>query len=200
GPATEAEAASETHMRGLIPSANARLFLEDPAVFSVLVQRADWQRPDDPAALVTVRIDLVRGLPPDRQQLLAEQTRERLILLGFQEAIGYDHRGHTLLVGKIPAGALGSWLSGIREMPGGWLTPIVAIDQLPPPIRDLSPIRFTGVPPEPAGYESKAIAIPARIEIDLGGLWKIDPGLRALAQGSEQAPISLEVILRNEPD
>src|SRR5262249_27452680 len=198
GPATEAEAASETHMRGLIPSANARLFLEDPAVFSVLVQRADWQRPRDPATLVSVRIDLVRGLPPDRQQLLAEQTRERLILLGFQEDIGYDHRHHTLLVGKIPVGELGSLLGDIREIPGGWLTPIVAIDQWPPPIRNLSPVRFVEVTPEPPGYESKAAGIPPPIEIDEAGLWKIDPPLRALSQGSDQRQMSLEVIFRNE--
>jgi hypothetical protein len=200
GPSTEAEDASETQMSGTIPSANADLILQEPAVVSVLVEPADWQRPRDPATLISVRIELVRGLPPDRQQLLAEQTRERLILLGFQEAIGYDHRGHTLLVGKIPVGELRTLLGDIREIPGGWLTPIVAIDQLPPPIRDVSPVRFTKVTPEPPGYESKAAAIPAPIEIDVGGLWKVDPGLRALAQSSEQGPISLEVILRNEPD
>jgi subtilisin family serine protease len=200
GPSTEAEDASETYMSGTVPSANAHLILEQPAVFSVLAEPADWQRPRDPATLVSVRIELVRGLPPDRQQLFAEQTRERLILLGFQEALGYDHRHHTLLVGKIPVGELGSLLGDIREIPGGWLTPIVAIDQLPPPIRDLSPVRFVEVTPEPAGYESKTAGIPAPIEIDVGGLWKIDPDLRAPAQGSEQRPISLEVILRNEPD
>jgi subtilisin family serine protease len=200
GPITEAEDASETHMSGTIPSANAHLILAEPAVFSVVVEPADWQRPGDPATLVGVRIDLARGLPRDRQQLLAEQTRERLILLGFQEAIGYDHRGHTLLVGKIPVGELATLLGDIREIPAGWLTPIVAIDQLPPPIRDVSPIRFVEVTPEPTGFESRAAAIPLPVEIDVGGLWKIDPGLRALAQGSERVPTSFEVILRNEPD
>jgi hypothetical protein len=197
GAPTEAEDIAEARMRGQIPVERARQVLEEPAVRSVLIMPLAWRPPEDLKQPVKVRLELAGGLPPDRQRLLEEQARDRLVLLGFREAIGYDHRGHSRLVGTVPAGEVETLLGDLREVPLGWFTPVVPLADLPLPIKDIDPIRVIEVTPEPAGIPPAAVppALPGS-EIDPSGLWKIDPELRT---GERLEPVRLEVILRNVP-
>src|SRR5262249_17299067 len=53
------------------------------------------------------------------QRLLAEQTAAVLKELGFREAVGYDDRGHTRLVGMVPVDQLDALLGDLAYSPAG---------------------------------------------------------------------------------
>ena len=62
------------------------------------------------------------GLELHRQRLLSDQTKVLLGVQGFQESVGYDNRGHTRLLGTIPASSLPRLLDDLRVQTG-WLAP-----------------------------------------------------------------------------
>lgn len=197
GPENEAEDASQTLLSGVIPSAQVGKVLLAPQVKSVLVKPAGFQLPSEADRPIKVRLTLASGLPPDRQRLLARQAVEKLKVLGFKEAVGYDHRQNTRLVGTIPMGQLLTLLQDLRWQPAGWLLPEVPLDRLESPLRNMSPILIVEVRPEDvtAGKEpGPAKPLPAGHE-------KVAPDLRALAAQKEGTKSErLEIILSYTPN
>jgi hypothetical protein len=199
--ANEAEDATLNRMTGTISSAKARRLLEEPHVKSLLLMPPGFKLPgvaeqDNP---VKVQIELVGGLPPGQQRLLSEQVRERLKAFGFKEAIAYDHRGFTRLVGTVRGGDVETLLKDLRGEPAGWLAPLTPLADLPLPLRETSPIRVTEVIPEPADVSPiKELPPPAAVA---AGQEKITSHVReVMAKEAEAAkPARMEVILVATP-
>jgi hypothetical protein len=197
----------ETRLRGTIASANvARLFADpqtrrafaDSRIRSLLLLPAGFKVPEDPGARVKVQMELTGGLAPSRQRVFADQLRAKLVLLGFQEKVGYDHRGHRRMVGTIPAADLETLLKDLRWQPGGWLAPNVPKENVSEPLRTTDPILVTEVIPEPPGVPPAKNVTPSLAEDD--PRQKISLDLRALA-AREDAPKRerMEVILTMTP-
>ena len=55
-----------------------------------------------------------------RQRQFADQARQVLAKLNFVEAVGYDNRADTRLLGTIPAGRLDALLNDLRFQPEAW--------------------------------------------------------------------------------
>src|SRR5439155_7222946 len=201
GPDDEAENASYNRMSGTIAPANVRKLIIEPHVKSVLLLPAGYKLPAD-TELVKVQLELATGLPADRQHALAQQTLEKLREFGFREAIGYDHRGHTRLVGRIPAGELETLLKDLRLQPSGWLVPVTPIAELPLPLRNVSPILITEVIPEPQGVPPvKEPSASREPPPEQAHLRKLAQDLQALlsTEGGGAQTIRMEVILSNTP-
>jgi hypothetical protein len=189
---------NQTRMSGTIASEQVPKILLDPHVKSLLLRPVGIKLPEELDKPVKVQLTLASGLPLDRQRLLADQVRERLNLLGFREAIGYDHRGHTRLIGWIRTGNLPILLKDLRWQPSDWLTPEIPLADVPAPLRNRSPILITEVLPEPEGPPKETPAtgpIPAEDNAQ-----KIASDLRRLASQEEAGqPIRMEVILTFAP-
>ncbi len=65
-------------------------------------------------------LELASGFPPARQRQLADQARRVLRPLGFQEAVAYDDRGRTRLLGSVPVEKLGDLIGDLRLQPAAW--------------------------------------------------------------------------------
>jgi hypothetical protein len=200
------EAGNATHNRltGRMPSATARRLLEEPHVKSILLLPPGFALPDveNAEAPVKVRIELAGGLSPTQQRLLSEQVRERLREFGFKEAIAYDHRRFTRLVGTVRGGELETLLKDIRGEPSGWLAPLQPLNELPVPFREVSPIRVTEVIPEPEGVQPlRELPPPPELPKGMEHLEKIASDLRALAgkEGDAGKPVRVEIILAATP-
>ncbi len=199
GPENEVEDTSFTRMTGTIAPANARRLLSVHRVRRVLLYPEDFKTPADPNTPVKVSLEMPTGLLPPQQQVLANQVRPFLDREGFREAVGYDHRGQTRIVGTIPAGRLENLLTDLRERP--------LKEPLPEILRSLPwPIRLVVVMAEPEGVEpEKTFLPPPPPPPDKRYLLKISPDLRALPQlrgGGEKAasgPIRVEVIVAAAP-
>jgi hypothetical protein len=193
-----AEDSEQTRMTGTIASSNALKILMDPHVQAILLVPPDYQLPAEADQAVKVQLGLKAGLPLDRQRLLADEVRGLLHESGFHEAVGYDHRGHTRLVGTVPAGNLDLLLEDLRWQGGGWLAPRVPVAELPSPLRHSWPLRVVEVIPEPAGVEP-AKDVPPSPELNgaVDPLLKISRELRALA--AQEQPVRMEVILAATP-
>ncbi len=114
GPEDEADNPDVTTMTGTIASANARKILGDRHVEAVLLLPAGYQTPTGADDRVKVNLGLAQIFTPERQRLLATQTVSLLEPLGFRQAIGYDDRHYTRVVGTIPADELRRLLSDLR--------------------------------------------------------------------------------------
>jgi hypothetical protein len=132
-------------MEGVIPSANALRLLDDPRVKTILFKPTNYQIPDDPAKPVAMRLWIPTGYLPADQERLHRQVVAQLTRLGFREAVGYDHRGYTLVRGDLPAGNLFRLLKDLRSEPAGWFLPDTPPLELPAPLRDTLPIRAVEV-------------------------------------------------------
>jgi len=191
---------NETRLRGTIDSANVRKLFGDVHVKALLLQQQGYKVSEDPVASIKVQMELAAGLPLLRQRELADQVRAKLAELGFQEAIGYDHHGHTRLVGLVPAGELETLLKDLRWEPSGWFVANQPVAELLSPIKSVSPILITEVIPEPEGVApAKNVAAPRRIRPDDPSS-KISADLRELAS-REEAPARtrMEVLLAYVP-
>jgi hypothetical protein len=186
----------QTRMSGTISSDKVRQILLDPHIKSLLLIPAGFTLPEDGTKPVKVQLELTSGLPLDRQRLLAEQAVERLHFLGFREAIGYDHHGHTRLVGWIPRSNLEILLQDLRWQPADWLAPETPLAGVPAPLRNRSPILISEVLPEPQGPPRE---VPASAPPE-GPSQKIAFDLRRLsAQEDAGKAIRMEVILTYLP-
>jgi hypothetical protein len=189
-----AEDTEQTRLSGTIPVAGARRLFSDPHVRSVLLAPADHPLPTDSDQPVKIQCELLPGLPLPQQRLLAEQVRTLMEALGFREALGYDNRSHTRLVGTMPAGRVSLLLEDLRWQGSGWLAPQIPASQLPNPLRSTWPLMVAEYLPQPAGIPlarelPPAPGVPAGQEY----LAKISPDLRA--QKDTKTPVRLEVIL-----
>jgi hypothetical protein len=190
---------NETRLMGSMPSTVDRklLFLE-PHIEAVLLMPGGYKLPDDLATPVKVQLELASGLPPDRQRVFADQVRAKVRRLGFQEAIGYDHRGHTRLLGLIRSGEVETLLRDLRWQPSGWLAPEERMAEVAPPLRNASPIRVIEVLPEPEGASPRGWgAVAERVTVD--ATQKLSPELRARPREGDTARERYEVFLTYAP-
>jgi hypothetical protein len=187
-PADEAIDSRITRLRGTVPPANARGLLLDRHVRAILLSPAGSKLPEDANQPVRVDLELTRGLPPDRQRLLHAQTVEALAALRFIEAVGYDDRGYTRILGTLPAGQVDAALNDLRENP--------AAKNLPAPFAIMPAVRVVQVRPDlpaPAGRPPEA-TVPQ-------GQDKLSGDLRdVLAEaGRANKPLRLEILLAEAP-
>ncbi len=186
-PGDEPEDQRYNRMTGRIASAKVPLLLAEPHVRVLQLMPKGVKPPAEADALVRVDLQLTAGFAPERQRLLPRQVREAIADLKFREAVGYDDRGGTRLLGAIPVGQLDALLDDVRKRPGA---PHL------PPLQSAWPIRVVEVRPDlprPSGRpEPPAIA---------KGQEKIAPELRELLADAAKAaaPARLEVILTRTP-
>jgi hypothetical protein len=176
-------------MSGMIPATNAARILEDPRIRTILLTPSGMTLPDDPAAPVQIRITLPGGLERGEQLQLHAQAVAQLARLGFQENVGYDHRGYTLIRGAIPASKVPLLLRDLRDLPGGWFAADTPRDELPLPLRNVLPVRIVEVLPDVEGLQPPLPITPA--------VGKLTPDLRnVLADpASQDRPLRVEAIL-----
>jgi hypothetical protein len=172
-----------TRMRGTVPAKNLERLLSQRAVRSLLVYPRGTKLPEKEAR-ARVEMRLASGYLPETQQKLARRTAEVLAKdAGFVEAVGYDHRGHTRLVGSVPGEHLHKLVEDVRRLP--------AAQDEGPPLRSVPPVRLTVVRPDwpvPAG-RPKLPAVPEKQD-------KFSPELRAfLADPAAGKRARLEVTL-----
>jgi hypothetical protein len=201
GPATDREDPTKNYLTGTIAAANTRKLLADSHVLSVLLTPPGFKWPARETDPVRIELQLVRGFSLDHQRALFNQTASLLEELGFQEAIAYDHRNYTRLLGWFPAGRVDELLKDLRSQPSGWLAPSIPQKELPLPIRNVSPILITEVIAEPVDSIPKALPAPQKPEKGKEELEKVSLDLRNLvakAEG-EGKRVRLEVILQATP-
>jgi hypothetical protein len=178
-----------TLLTGTIPAGEARKLLDERHVKAVAVVATDANLPADPATPVRVQIEILRGLEPDRQRLLAEQVTSVLEQLGFKQAVAYDHRHHSRLVAMLPYGQVNALLEDLRTQPAG--------AKLPAPFALRWPVRLIEVLPQvpPTRERPPAPEVPK-------GQEKISEELRALLVSADPATRRqrLEVILATVPE
>jgi hypothetical protein len=188
GEEDEPENPKVNRMNGVIAAKDARRLLGERHVKTILLYPEGTTLPKDPKTLVRVQLQLVPGLPKDREQALSDRVLSALKELGFQEAVGYDHRGFTRLEGLFPSGKLDGLLDN--------------------PVKPLSPDRespFATRPPiqivEVESGLPLSIPRPATPVVPKGQE-KITPELRSLLGKQDEAgkPIRMEVILSAVPD
>ena len=113
----EIENEAVTHIKGTIPSANARKVPANPSVRTILLKPAGLKLPD---GRVRVDLTLAANLTPAAQRSLAAEVLAVLRGFGFREAVGYDHRRFTRLLGGLPADQVPTLLNDVRLTPVAW--------------------------------------------------------------------------------
>lgn len=183
--------AEYTH--GSIPTANAAKLLDDPRVITVLTTPTGWVAPAEDQK-VQVRIRIAGPIAPREQRMLQEQVARHLGLLGFTEAISYDHIGHTRIRGALPAGNLFKLLRDLRGQPSGWFLAEVPPRYLPEPLRSIVPIRFVEVLPDPA--EAAPVFSPPATPTG-----KLTEDLQAVVSdpARQTQPLRVEAVLETVP-
>ncbi|MHB1425592.1 MAG: hypothetical protein ACYC3I_20685 [Gemmataceae bacterium] len=187
-PDTEPDDVAQTLMSGTIPSRRARDILLERHIRSIQLIPHGAKLPEDKATRVRVEIELYNGLPPEGQYLLSRQTFEVLAGLQFFEAVGYDPRGYTRLVGSMPLNNVGALLKDLREQPAG--------ARQPAPFKNVWAVRASLVSPElpPPAPRPRLPRVPKEQE-------KLSPDLReVLADAAAAAkPMRMEVIFAYVP-
>jgi hypothetical protein len=185
---TEAEEVGHTRLRGTVPGHRAHDLLNERHIHSIQLIPHGAKLPEDKAARVRVEIDLFHDLTPEQQYLLSRQTFEVLAGLSFFEAVAYDTRGYTRLVGSMPFNNVERLLTDLRQQPAG--------RKLPGPFRNVWAVRASIVSPElPAPAASPRLPkVPQEQE-------KLSPDLRDVLGDAAAAakPMRLEVILAGAP-
>ncbi len=200
-----------SRLAGTVAAAGADKLLEESHVRTILLVPASYDLGEDAEIPALVQLQLVSGFGSSRQREIANGTRALLKPLGFVESVGYDHEGHTRLLGRLPAGKLDQLLSDklLVELPlqesrdplniGGSIVVPVQI-RFEAPLtgaelrRQLQPLGFEGPPPadeRPGGtlngrMPNWAIAQARRIE----GVAKVIPDL----SGARERLVSLRRI------
>lgn len=185
---TEPEDAAATELAGTIAGTSARKLLGERHVKTVLLVPHGAKLPPEPTQLVRVSLELTRTANPSQQRVLDEQVRAVLKSISFQEAIGYDNRGHTRLAGNVPAGRLLNLLQDLRQLPEG--------AKKPGPFQGVNPLRLIEV--QPGWQLAKVPPEPSPVP---AGQEKLSAELRALLADKAAAakPQRLEVILATAP-
>jgi hypothetical protein len=200
-PETDREDPTKNMLTGILPSAGLLKLLQYPDVAAVQLSPLDYKTPANPGDAVWVRLELASGFGPERQRVLAEQTRALLKELGFREAVGYDEHGltgrpFTRLVGTVPASTLPLLLKDVRRQPAGWFAPFFMPEDLPLPLREVSPIVVSEVLADPEPLKELP-HVPARGNPNLD---KISSSLWTLVGRKEDdRPLRMEIILAFDP-
>lgn len=181
---------------GTVPGAKVLGILNDVRVQNILFAPNGFTYPDAPDKPVAVRLGLRTGLTLPTQQKLHEQTVRHLAKLGFAEALGYDHKGYTIVRGSIPYKSLDLLVKDVRYEPSGWFLSDQPLDKLDVPLRDRNPIRWGEVLPVTEflpPYAPPAV-LPAQL--------KFSADLRAELGNPDKrnAEMRVEVLLQNRID
>lgn len=175
-------------MRGTMPAAGLEKLQTDPRIRTILFRPADFAVPG-PDGRVAVRLKLAVGFTPAEQQRFHGQAVAHLRQLGFNELVGYDPQGYTIVRGDLPAGNLFRLVKDLRNEPSGWFAPDAAPADLPVPLRDVNPVRIVQVlsVADPAPFAPPALA-PNRAAFT--------PSLRAVLDDAAAAaqPLRVEVV------
>jgi hypothetical protein len=128
-PDDEADNPRSTQMRGTLPARGVSRILAEKSVRALLLSPKGAKLPAK-GSRVRADLTIASGYSPEAQRTLHRQTAEALTKgAGFVEAVGYDHRGFSRLLGSAPVENLER------------LSEYVFIDlRLPPASRDESPI------------------------------------------------------------
>lgn len=180
-------------MTGTAPSKSVFRLLDDPRVRTILFQPTDFNLPADQSQPVSVRIGLPAGLRPTEEQRLHRQVVAQLGRLGFREAVGYDTRGYSWVRGDLPAGNVPRLLKDLRLEPAGWFAADSPADELPPPLRDVLPVRWVEILPDPPLTPLAPAAVPPNRV-------KLTPGLRGLLDAAGGKPVRVEVVYDHRPE
>lgn len=202
GDADEPADPTAERMTGTLPSKSVREVFREPHVQTLLLVPSGATLPDDSAARVLVDITIAALYTPSRQEPLWEQTAERLALLGFVPKVGYDHRGFTRLLGTVPVGELFILLNDLRFEPSGWVAPATAPDELPEPLRGVSPLKIIEVAIDPPGIAAaKDVPPPAEPPAGQEFLGKLSADLRNLLAKEDAArtTMRIEIVLGVTP-
>jgi hypothetical protein len=186
-PDDEPENQRYTRMRGTLPEKGVRRVLAQRHVGCLLL----WPQGTKLEKGKRVRVDvwLASGYSPSVQKRLAGQTASVLAKgAGFLEAVGYDRRGDTRLVGSLPVGSLEKVFLGAHTLPGAAAEPV--------PFRTAATVRALFARPDlPVTASQPAFPpVPAAQR-------KFSPELRALLgdAAAAGAPRRLEVVLGFTP-
>ncbi|MFO0880531.1 MAG: hypothetical protein U0840_24560 [Gemmataceae bacterium] len=173
---------------GSLPAGKVDALLALRPVRSVLLFPKGTKLPEKGARL-RVQFALSSGYLPQTQRALFRQTVTVLAKdLGFIEAVGYDHRGYTKLLGSVPAENALRLLDDVRKLPS-------AVD-VGAPLSNVTPLRLTIARPDwpaPSG-RTPAPPVPEKEK-------KFTPELRTLLAGPDaDKSTRFEVILGWTPD
>ncbi len=182
---------------GVVPVTNARRLVEVKHVQTVLLTPAGQALPTEADKPVLTELTLAGLFSGTRQQDLFDKARTQLSAIGFREAVGYDHRAFTRVLGWFPAGRLNALLKGEVQIEAS-----LAGAQA---TRALSPFRIITAIPEPEGTEpAKEPAAPAPVPREQAFREKISADLRGLIAGlgedKQKQPLRVELVLRSQPD
>src|SRR5262249_39096713 len=101
-----------TRMRGTVPARGVPKLLAQRHVQALLISPRGAKMPAK-GSRVRVEMTLSSGFAPGSQRDLHEQTARGLAKAArFVEAVGYDHRGFTRLLGSVPVDNLKGLLDG----------------------------------------------------------------------------------------
>ncbi len=132
-------------LAGTIPSSAIDAVLKIDAVKTSLIRDSATPLPDDAKALSHLRILIPSGLNLIEQRTFHEQVVAQLTRLGFQEYVGYAHKGYSIIRGTLPSGEVPELLRDLRDLPSGWFFSEIPRDELNLPMRDILPIRLVEV-------------------------------------------------------
>lgn len=113
----EPENVQHTRLQGTLPRAAVARVLRQPDVQALLLIPVGQAAGDKQ---VRVELRLRPGLAGPQQRDLHAQARQALVAGGFAEALGYDTRGDTRLLGVAPVEKLGVLLDDLRRQPAAW--------------------------------------------------------------------------------
>lgn len=186
---SEAEDVNHTRLKGTIPSRRAHDLLNERHIRSIQLAPHGAKLPEDKTARVRVEIELFDGLTPEGQYRLHQQTFEVVAGLSFFEAVAYDPRGYTRLVGSMPFQNVETLLTDLREQPAG--------KNVPGPFKNVWAVRASIVSPDMA----LPVPRPRPPQVPQEQV-KLSPDLRdVLADAAAAAkPARLEVILASATD
>ena len=186
---TEPEEIAHTRINGSIPGRRAHDLLNERHIRSIQLIPHGAKVPEDKTARVRVEIELFDGLTPEQQYRLSRQTFEVLAGLSFFEAVAYDTRGFTRLVGTMPLSNVETLLTDLRQQPAG--------QKMPGPFKNVWSVRASIVSPEmpPPAPRPRLPKVPPEQE-------NLSPDLRQVLGDAATAakPMRMEVILAGVPD
>ncbi len=187
-PDSEPEDASATRLNGALSSGAVARLLRQRHVRTVLLVPEKAKLPDDKKEAVRVDLRILEGLLPEQQLRLHGQVAKVLASLGFVEAVGYDHRNHSRLLGTTPRESLETILEDLRKTPAG--------KKEPAPFQRTSAVRLIEARPDlplPSSRPAPSAVPP--------GQEKLTPELREVLADADRAarPTRMEVILANAP-
>src|SRR5262249_13724472 len=116
GPPDEADNRTYTSMTGKVAADTARRLTQIHHVLGVVLYPDNWNLPPQDTP-VKVALDLRWAVSPRRPPQAAERFVAAVRDVGFSEAVGYDHRDHTRVVGTVPAGKVEELVKGPQPWP-----------------------------------------------------------------------------------